>query len=160
MEIRIDFGRLLAHDRWANDRALASVEALPSPPARTLVTLGHFLGAEACWLSRMSAGIDPPDWERWESLDAVSLRIAWREELPALWAAFLADPALSDPSREFTYVNFLGETGRARVEDVLLQLMLHSAYHRGQVALAVRAAGGEPAVVDFLHAVRSGALPR
>ncbi len=159
MEIRLRFERLLAHDRWANGLALQSLEALPAPPAKALELMGHLLGAETCWIRRMTVGSDPPDWERWESMDAASLRRAWREEVPAAWTELLGDAALSATARGFTYANFLGETGRARVEDVLLQLMLHSAYHRGQVATAVRAAGGAPAVTDFLRAARTGVLP-
>jgi uncharacterized damage-inducible protein DinB len=32
--------------------------------------------------------------------------------------------------------------------DILAQLFGHSWYHRGQIAMLVRAAGGEPAVTD------------
>jgi uncharacterized damage-inducible protein DinB len=39
---------------------------------------------------------------------------------------------------------------------MLVHTVLHSAYHRGQVAAEVRAAGGEPAYTDFIHAVRQG----
>lgn len=40
--------------------------------------------------------------------------------------------------------------------DVLMHLVMHSAYHRGQVALAVRAAGGKPALTDYVVWVRQG----
>ena len=158
MELRIDFGRLLAHDRWANGRALESVEALPDPPAKAVFLVAHVLGAEVAWIDRMTSGRDPADWERWDRMDLPAARRAFEEEVPARWAAFLADGAASDPARTCSYVNFLGKAYDARVEDALLQLMLHGAYHRGQVAAAVRAAGGEPAVVDFLQAVRGGVL--
>jgi uncharacterized damage-inducible protein DinB len=36
------------------------------------------------------------------------------------------------------------------VEDVLLHVALHGSYHRGQIAAAVRAAGGEPVNTDFV----------
>jgi len=158
VDIRLPFRRLLAHDRWANGQALASLEAMPEPPRKALGLMGHLMGAEATWLERMTAGRDPGDWEVWENADAAWLRTAWREDLGARWAAFLANPDLCNPARAFTYVNYLGETHKVRVEDAVTQLMLHSAYHRGQVASAVRAAGGTPAVTDFMQAVRGGAL--
>jgi uncharacterized damage-inducible protein DinB len=34
--------------------------------------------------------------------------------------------------------------------------VVHGGYHRGQIAAAVREAGGEPAYTDFIHAVRAG----
>jgi uncharacterized damage-inducible protein DinB len=42
------------------------------------------------------------------------------------------------------------------VEDVLTHVLFHSAYHRGQIALQMRASGAEPAYTDFIHAVRKG----
>jgi uncharacterized damage-inducible protein DinB len=33
-------------------------------------------------------------------------------------------------------------------------VLLHGSYHRGQIASAVRAAGGTPAYSDFIHASR------
>lgn len=159
MEIRTPFERLLAYDHWANGQALATVEALEKPPAKALGILGHFLGAEECWLHRMVALCDPADVDRLDDVDAATLRRVWREELPALWSSFLRDAAKSDVGRTFTYVNYLGETRSCGVQDAVLGLMLHSAHHRGQVASLVRAAGGTPAVTDFIHATRVGAVP-
>jgi uncharacterized damage-inducible protein DinB len=42
------------------------------------------------------------------------------------------------------------------VDDVLTHVILHSAYHRGQIASAVRAGGETPAYTDLIHAVRQG----
>lgn len=159
MEIRVPFERLLAHDRWANGRALESVAALAAPPPNALHLLGHVMGAEVSWIQRMTEGTDPKDWEAWEKGDVPWLRRAWKETLPAKWAAFLADAGMADPAREFSYVNYLGDSYKVRVEDAVIQLMLHSSYHRGQIASLVRAAGGEPAVQDYIRAAREGALP-
>jgi len=52
------------------------------------------------------------------------------------------------------YKNSKGEPWRNRVEDVLTHVIMHSAYHRGQIAMEMRAAGMEPAYTDFIHAVR------
>jgi len=35
---------------------------------------------------------------------------------------------------------------------------MHSTYHRGQIASAVREAGGAPAYTDYIHAVRQGLI--
>ena len=40
---------------------------------------------------------------------------------------------------------------RNRVEDILTQMFGHSWYHRGQIAVLVRAAGGTPAVTDLIY---------
>jgi uncharacterized damage-inducible protein DinB len=158
MEIRLKFERLLSHDHWANGQALASLEALQSPPAKPCELMAHVLGAEVAWLDRMTVGRDPEDWQKWETADLAWTRRCWQEEVPQRWASFLGYAAHADPERSFSYVNFEGKSFTAKVEDAVLQLMLHGAYHRGQVATAVRAAGGEPAVVDYIRAIRSGAI--
>ena len=40
------------------------------------------------------------------------------------------------------------------MEDMLLQVVLHGCYHRGQVALVVRGAGAEPSPTDYIAFVR------
>ena len=45
------------------------------------------------------------------------------------------------------------------IEDILAQLFGHSWYHRGQIALLVRAAGGEPAVTDLIYWSREAVAP-
>jgi uncharacterized damage-inducible protein DinB len=160
MELASSFERLLAYDHWANGQALESVEKLASPPALCVQTMAHILGAQSCWIIRMTAGRDPPGIENWdEEQTLASLRRYWQDDLPAQWAAFFADANLSDPARHFTFIDWLGNTSRpTRVEDALLHVFVHSPHHRGQVATQVRAAGGEPAQTEFLRAVRAQAV--
>jgi uncharacterized damage-inducible protein DinB len=42
------------------------------------------------------------------------------------------------------------------VGDILTHVAMHGAYHRAQIATAVRESGQEPAYTDFIHAVRQG----
>jgi uncharacterized damage-inducible protein DinB len=146
--------RLLAYDAWANGEELRSLEAMGAPPEKGVRAMGHLLATEAGWLDRMGqpAGFA----EFWPASDLARLRAAWRDELPAAWRSFLGNRALSEPSRAVTYVNSRGERFTSAVEDVLMHVFLHSAYHRGQVASHVRASGGTPATTDFVHATRTG----
>jgi len=157
METR-DFLNLFAFDHWANGRALASLEVLADPPAKAVELLGHLLGAQECWISRMTRGREPDELERWERMDLAALRRGWESELPAMWSAFFADATASDLARSFTFVNFLGDTRQGRVEHALCQLLFHSPHHRGQIATLVRASGGEPASTNFGDGVRAGAV--
>ena len=63
-----------------------------------------------------------------------------------------------DLLRTFEYQSL--DAGRFcnRIADILTQLFGHSLYHRGQIAMLVRAAGGEPAVTDFVYWCREPAL--
>ena len=46
------------------------------------------------------------------------------------------------------------ELWSSRVGDILMHVLFHSAYHRGQIALQMRASGVAPAYTDYIHAVR------
>ena len=152
-----DLKRLLAYDDWANAEALASLDRGTPPPETAVRLMSHVLATEAGWLRRMGAAA--PFEGFWPEDDLAVLRAGRRDLLPPAWAAFLADPRVSDPARTIEYVNSRGERFTSAVGDVVMHVVLHSAYHRGQVASQVRAAGGTPANTDFIHATRTGLVP-
>jgi len=67
-----------------------------------------------------------------------------------LWCGFLAETDDAALPREFEYQSLDAGRFRNSIEDILAQLFGHSWYHRGQIAMLVRAAGGEPAVTDLI----------
>jgi uncharacterized damage-inducible protein DinB len=75
-------------------------------------------------------------------------------ENAAGFRALLGGLADGDLAREVPYVNSAGQSFRSAIGDMLLQVALHGAYHRGQVALVVRAAGGTPSPTDYIAFVR------
>ena len=83
---------------------------------------------------------------------ADEMSAAWRNYLTRLANQFAPD-SLDD---KVEYRNSKGEPWSSRVEDILTHVLFHSAYHRGQIALQMRASGREPAYTDFIHAVRQG----
>jgi len=61
---------------------------------------------------------------------------------------------------ELVYKTTKGIEYRTPVGDILMHLVLHSAYHRGQVAAAIREAGGKPAPTDYVVYARTHSLAR
>ncbi len=72
------------------------------------------------------------------------------------WRGYLADLTPAALGAETRYTNTKGERWINTVADLLTHVILHSAYHRGQIAAEVRASGAEPAYTDFVEAVRRG----
>lgn len=144
--------RLFDYNAWANRECLTAVRA-GGAPALALRVLGHIVGAEHLWLARLKDTRAP--FAVWPALtvDQCDTECA---ALAAAWAAFVAaaDPARLDVV--VSYVNSKGEAWRSRVGDILTHVVLHSSYHRGQIASHVRAAGAQPAYTDFIHATRAG----
>ena len=59
-------------------------------------------------------------------------------------------------ARTIVYTNSKGEPWSSRVSDVLMHVVLHGGYHRGQIAADLREAGFTPAYTDYIEAVRRG----
>jgi uncharacterized damage-inducible protein DinB len=151
MELLEHLQRQFAYDEWANREALAALNASAGPSARALQLLAHILSAERLWLERIRK--QPQSLPVWPdfTLDQCEAQIT---DLAQLWRKFLAQLSDAGLSEKVTYKNSKGEPWTSTVEDVLTHVVLHSAYHRGQIASQMRAGGKQPAYTDFIHAVR------
>lgn len=143
--------RLLRYDAWANRETLTSLRNA-SPPAKSLRWMAHIVGAETLWMARLHG--ETPSVAVWPELDLdeCAERLT---ELSRLWPEYLDHhhDSLSEP---VSYINSQGESWTNTVEEILTHVSIHSAYHRGQIASDVRAAGMVPAYTDYIHAVRQG----
>ncbi len=77
---------------------------------------------------------------------------------PGCGANFLGQLSPAGLLETVVYKNSKGEPWTSTVEDILTHVVLHSAYHRGQIASLMRAGGEQPAYTDFIHAVRQGLI--
>jgi uncharacterized damage-inducible protein DinB len=145
--------RLFVYDDWANREVLASLRQAETAPARSLKLMSHVLSAERLWLERLQQQRQTlPVWPDF-SLEQCATQAA---ELPVLWKTFLDAVHHASLSRPVSYKNSKGESWTNRRDDILLHVIMHSAYHRGQIATDMRAAGFTPAYTDFIHGVRQG----
>ena len=147
-----DLKRLFDYDRWANHEALGSLRASPPPP-RGLKLMAHIVAAEGLWHARLTG--EHPALPVWPDLSHAQCEM-WLGDLERLWKPFLERAVPARLGERVTYANSKGDTFSSTVEDVLMHVVMHSAYHRGQIAGDVRAAGGQPAYTDFIHATRTG----
>ena len=140
--------RLFAYDDWANREVLSSLRSASNPPPRSLKLMAHILSAEGLWLARLNQ--QKPALPVWPEL-ALAQSEAEADAVGASWRSYLEQCREADLSHQIRYVNSKGES---QVDDVLLHVITHSAYHRGQIASGMRAAGLTPAYTDFIHAIR------
>jgi len=147
--------RLFMYDDWANREAARALAAARHQTERSCQLLAHIIATEWVWRSRILGEPQPvavwPDWDIAESArQAARLRGTWSEDFRGLDEAALERPV--------TYINTAGQQFSSSVADILTHVVMHSAYHRGQIASAMRAAGDESVYTDFIHAVRQGRL--
>jgi uncharacterized damage-inducible protein DinB len=148
--------RLFEHVFWADGRVVEVLSAGQTRQNDEAIRLfSHVLAAERVWLLRLRG-------------EDSSIQPIWPElalpEIEALAAANRAGYSeyfrtLSDAGLDRTseYRNSSGATFRTRVADILSHVALHGAYHRGQIARAIRAAGEAPVNTDFITFVREQA---
>lgn len=148
-----DFLRMFAYDHWANRECLLSLRAAGSVPGGALRKAAHILSAQKLWLERLQN--ERQSMPVWPS-STVDECITLADEMAAAWRRYLGALGEGELEKTTDYRNSKGEPWSSRVDDVLLHVILHSAYHRGQIAGETRAAGKEPALTDFIHAVRQG----
>ncbi len=155
MDLLEHLRRQFAYDDWANREALAGLKASARPTARPVKLLAHILSAERLWLERIRKQAQSlPVWPDF-TLDQCEAQIA---ELDGLWREFFGEISAAGLSEKVTYKNSKGEPWASSVQDILTHVVLHSAYHRGQIASQVRAGGEQPAYTDFIHAARQGLI--
>jgi uncharacterized damage-inducible protein DinB len=144
--------QLVEYDIWANREMLAGLPQQGTPP-RSLKWMGHIIGAEHLWLARMAGRPAPlpvwPDLSLGECARALT-------EVSTLLSETLASASPSRLAETISYTNSKGEAWTSTVEDIVIHLTIHSAYHRGQMASDLRSTGHEPPYTDYIHAVRQG----
>ena len=148
-----DFLRMFAYDHWANRECLRAMSASGSASNSIVGRLAHILAAEKLWLERIRQ--EKQSLPVWPSSTIENCE-ALADEMASAWREYLSRLASADFEKAVEYHNSKGELWSSRLEDVLMHVLLHSAYHRGQIALEMRRAGAEPAYTDFIHAVRKG----
>ncbi|HEX9112055.1 MAG TPA: DinB family protein [Terriglobales bacterium] len=153
MNTREHFLRMFAYDDWANRQCLSAMQAARLVSSATVGRMAHILSAQKLWFERLQHESQSlPVWPT----SSIPECLALADEVANLWRNYLASLQPGDFNEKVEYRNSKGESWSSRVEDVLTHVLMHSAYHRGQVALEMRAAGLEPAYTDFIHAVRQG----
>lgn len=143
--------KLIDHLEWADKRVLDSLRATVHVDQRALDLYAHVLGTEHVWLSRIMQRA--PSEKIWPDLSLARAAQLAAENAAAL-RALLEGLAPDELQRKVAYSNSAGVAFESTTEDMLLQIVLHGCYHRGQVALVVRGAGAEPAPTDYTAFVR------
>src|SRR5690349_17884670 len=139
-----------AHAKVLASFDAAAQDARATPTFQKAIDLfAHMMLARRLWLYRFGIISEGPRhfFPQNVALDSVK---AMAEEVHAAWSDYFARLDDAELERVFEYRALDGPRYRNRVEDILTQLFGHSWYHRGQIALLLRQAGGEPAATDFV----------
>ncbi len=146
----------------AIDKTIAALQSVPEQGRnseeyrKALSILAHIVVARGIWLERcrgaaVSAGtLFPVD----QSLEEIATD--WNGAR-GVWQSYLEGLSDEELAMELTYESSDGGRWHNSIEDTLVQLFTHSAYHRGQIAMLVKRAGGTPPSTDYIRWCRQGA---
>jgi len=146
--------RMFRYVAWADRRTLEALRAA-SEAAHTeaVPLLAHVHAAEHVWLSRLQQrDARHAVWPVLSLAECESLSA----ENEAGYQAFLAgcsDEQLNDIKQ---YRNAAGQEFATPVIDILMQVLTHGPYHRGQIAKIIARHGGTVPSTDFIIFAREG----
>ena len=133
---------------WADARARVSIEGMPESPLRdrAVAWYAHIVAIEHAWHARLEQRTsEHTQWPAWSLETASSLAASSAAGLHAIATTAGADGL----SATITYRNRAGIECRNSLWEILMHIVMHGTYHRGQIALLVRDGGGIPASTDF-----------
>ena len=140
-------------EHWANSQSLEAIVAASHDLPGALSLVAHIVSISNFWAGRVEGTAERLD--PWPTLRAPELE----SELERLRDRWLG---LSDYMKMETQVRYESSDGEGRsnlFSEVLQEVFLHSAHHRGQIALVLRMKGFEPPrSTDFIPALRTKAL--
>ena len=150
--------RLITYHYWARDRMLAPVATLSheaftrdlgSSFTSVRDTVTHLYVAEWAWCERWHgrspSGPPPVAFD-----DVPALVQAWTE-LEQRVRGFVAGLTAADVDRVIEYRLLSGRPGASSVAEMVLHLVNHGSYHRGQVTTLLRQLGAaSPASTDMI----------
>lgn len=149
--MRDHFIKVFQHLNWADARVLESLRAAHNVLKKDQDLYAHILGSEHVWLSRI--GGTAPKLAVWPSLTLDECERLAAENAVA-YQKLTSDLTSEGMERAITYRNSASDEYTSTLEDILTHVSLHGAYHRGQIAASVRAAGDTPIPTDYIAFTR------
>jgi len=113
---------------------------------KILSVFAHLVSANFIWLNRIK-DLPKSEYELWGNYDLTQLR-KMVEAADEQWMSFLQETENFD--RIMKYRNYVGDYFENNVEQIMIHLVNHGTYHRGQVAMLLRQNGLEPVNTDYI----------
>ncbi|GAA0878088.1 damage-inducible protein DinB [Algoriphagus jejuensis] len=105
----------------------------------------HLINAHQIWIERIEGNITLKN--PWEDFPIESFHS--RNE--ALYAKTLEILETTDLDSKISFHSFSGAAFEKKASDILIHIVNHATYHRGQLASLMRKTGLEPVSSDYIH---------
>jgi len=140
------FLKWYSYNAWANRRVIGSLERQAVTDEKIISVMGHLVSANFIWLNRIK-DLPKSKYELWGTYDVPTLKMMIGEA-DEQWMSFIRENENFD--RILKYKNYVGDYFENNVQQIMIHLVNHGSYHRGQVAMLLRQKGYEPINTDYI----------
>jgi len=144
---------MMNHLYWADGRILDAFEESQTKNKDLLKLVRHIAVAERVWLSRLQ-GKGSAQYSLWEDAEDLTAIRTMFEENADQYHVYIEGLEESELDEMIDYSSQSGVPFRTSVRDILLQVLLHGQYHRGQINRTLRIESEEPVQVDYITFTR------
>ena len=143
------FLNLFQYDAWANGLILQSIEEKSIQNQKIELLFSHLLTAQKIWLDRCIN--EHKDFELWSLKQDLA---DFLNQNNTDWLNYLG--SLEDASFEnfISYQNTKGQEFNTLLKDILIHLVNHGTYHRGQIIQLLKEERTTVPQTDYIYWVR------
>lgn len=144
----MEFRELPLFLHWSNTSLLRIINEVAGLSCEALPLLGHILATEHIWLGRLQGEVS--FLETWPELTATDCYQLINANVTG-FRHFLARPAVEE------LIHYLDNDGKScshRTKDIVLHVLAHGTYNRGQIASLLRKNGISFAPLDYLTFIK------
>ncbi len=136
---------------WANREVLRSLRDSPAAWEVALPLMSHIVVVEQFWLSRLKR--ERASGSVWPQLTLDECEALAAESVEN-YTAFFQELGESDLDETVRFQDSKGTEYTMATVDILIHVVTHGTYHRGQVATAVARSGGQSVNTDYINFAR------
>jgi uncharacterized damage-inducible protein DinB len=144
--------RLFIYNFEMNKLILKHMRDLKGGQDRSVNLFAHLLAAEKIWMMRLK-GEDLSRQIIWPHLTLEECS-ALLEKNKTVYTDYLAQKTDTEIHMNLEYITSKGEKFETPIIDILMHVIIHGGYHRGQLNPLIRQAGSEPYNTDYIHYIR------
>lgn len=144
--MKIFFIKWYQYNAWANRKIVDCLKKQSVADEKILTVFGHLMAANFIWLHRIK-DLPKSEFKLWGKydLDGLSKMV---DQADKEWMEFIN--ASQNFDLVLKYKNYVGQYFENNVQQIMIHLVNHGTYHRGQISMLLRQKGFDPVNTDFI----------